>query len=453
MGLGCRLLSGRGGFTLLELLLVVTVLSAVAWMSLGVVSNNADQVRFEDTRNRLQAIRRAIIGDTSRTVNGGPEVRGYVADMGRLPPHLQALVVQEYCNNHPEITTNADDECTKAGGTWASQPGYEQDATTGIWSGWNGPYLSPGFGSTGRYLDGWGRVDTSSHNFGWVFAQDSPNEGDLTIRSRGRDGVAGGGVPYDADYPSVTAAPLIEESEYRFKITESEKASPVDGIGGLRVDFGAAASCWVTEGCSKPSFNDKTTCVDNSGIWMGHCSNSSDETETACMSNGATWTWGGLCSNPSYTTLTACESNGETWRSYEQTWAKPRPRADITNSDDCKNETKTSATTGVWQPSKKLCMAMFVIKDGRPVQLVSRGFVEVQWDGTQKNAEFIFEDTTSATLLEDTYLYQGQMSWGIFEYDSSCQITKPFPAGSARWKNFTYVPGTTLQPFERKINP
>lgn len=43
----------QSGFTLLELLLVVTLLSTTAFMTLSAVENNSDQIRFEDTRNRL----------------------------------------------------------------------------------------------------------------------------------------------------------------------------------------------------------------------------------------------------------------------------------------------------------------------------------------------------------------------------------------------------------------
>lgn len=99
---------------------MVTVLSAVAWMAIGTVSNNSDQVRFDDTRNRLKAIRLAIIGDTSRSLNGGPEIRGYVADMGGLPVDLNALILKDYCSN-PQYT--AEISCNSAGETWRVQGG------------------------------------------------------------------------------------------------------------------------------------------------------------------------------------------------------------------------------------------------------------------------------------------------------------------------------------------
>lgn len=191
------------GFTLLELLLVVTILSAVAWMSLAMVGNDADQVRFEDTRNRLQAIRRAIIGDTSRTINGQPEIRGYVADMGRLPANLNELIAQ------------------------GTQPVYRNYTTYGLWAGWNGPYLrATEVVGSARFQDGWGNRDGSS-NFGWKNYSTSAPTGDLTIQSYGRDGVAAGADPYDADFPPA-GQPIIHGNEYLVKIT-----------GGLQANFGS----------------------------------------------------------------------------------------------------------------------------------------------------------------------------------------------------------------------
>jgi hypothetical protein len=226
---------------------------------------------------------------------------------------------------------------------------------------------------------------------------------DLVVSSLGVDGLSdtapgAGAEPYELDFPFAASPPLIADSHYRIMITDSRTAAAGDATDGLRVDFGAPASCW-----------------------MGTCSNSTFTTEADCVLNGAIWTL-------------------------------VKPRADITNSTDCLTQ------HGAWQPSQNLCMAMRVIQNGVLVQHVSYGATLIQWDGTQKVVEFIFEDTTSPTLTEDTYLFQGQMAWGVFEYDSAtippaCNTNKPFPAGSDPWKNFTYVPGNTLLPFERTINP
>jgi len=242
------------GLTLLELLMVVTILSAVAWMSLGLVNNNTDQVRFEDTRNRLQAIRRAIIGDTSRTLNGRPEVRGYVADMGRLPDNLNALIAREYCRNDPAKTTSTG--CTD----WVSQPAYSYNADYGLWSGWNGPYLAASeLVGYPRFQDGWGNSNDNSSNFGWSYATDSPNAGDLTIQSLGRDGVAAvTSDAYEADYPP-TGQPIIRANEYRVLLTDSGTAAQGDGTGGLRVDFGSPAGPGTVELCMALAFSSGGT--------------------------------------------------------------------------------------------------------------------------------------------------------------------------------------------------
>lgn len=227
----------RRGFTLLELLLVVTILSAVAWVSLSSVSTTMDQVRFDDTRNRLQAIRRAIIGDISRTVNGGPELRGYVADMGKLPEDLNALMAREYCRTDPKKTTAAD-----CGAGWVSQPIFRNYSSTGLWAGWNGPYLPPAeFSRYPRFQDGWGK-DDGTVNFGWNYSYQPGdpatewNAGYLLVQSYGRDGAPGplDDNSFDADYPS-TSQPLVRNSEWRFLVTDS-------GSGGLKVDFGSPAS-------------------------------------------------------------------------------------------------------------------------------------------------------------------------------------------------------------------
>jgi prepilin-type N-terminal cleavage/methylation domain-containing protein len=379
------MLSRRDGFTLLELLLVVTVLSAVAWMSLGVVGNNADQVRFEDTRNRLQAIRRAIIGDTSRTINGQPEVRGYVADMGRLPNSLQELVAREYCEGYPEYATEAD--CKKDGKTWnkTAQPvAYTQDdEDTGIWAGWHGPYLSAGatLSTDGpKFLDGWGNDgDGRRDDFGWNYFQES--DGDVLVQSYGRDGTTTGTEMYDAEYPASTQ-PLIVSSEYRKEI----------GTVTVVMDFSSAAQCFA---CSDGTHSTEATCT---GTWSAH--------------------------------------------------------TDVTSNADC------TGTGDVWQPSENVCMAVAYHKDG----IFYRGNTEaltphiagpqtVTWNGAKNTVTFNFGT--------DDYLYLGQFAYAIVkasaDVDDPCPITQftathSFPSETKLWTPFTYVPGTTLQPFERKIN-
>jgi type II secretory pathway pseudopilin PulG len=275
--------------TLLELLLVVLILSSVAWMSLSVVSNDADQVRFEDTRNRLLAIRRAIIGDTSRTLNGAPEISGYVADMGGPPPNLHALISRYYCKDGAGVTQT---DCEGGGGTWTEQAAYSYNADYRIWAGWNGPYLRAAeLSGNPRFLDGWGN-DNQANNFGWNYVLSST--GDLTIQSFGRDGEAVATTDdYELEYPPSSAQPYIPANAYKILITDEGTAASDDGNGGLFVDFGPIPSCWkcdehesevTRKACIGAGYDwepvtsaeDSTACATNDGIWLPDVSSEED---------------------------------------------------------------------------------------------------------------------------------------------------------------------------------
>lgn len=383
------------GLTLLEMLLVVAILSAVAWTSLAVVGNNSDQVRFDDTRNRLQAIRRAIIGDTSRTLNGGPEVTGYVADMGNLPAKLQALVSRQYCEGQPEVAASAD--CTSV---WVEQPAYGYNSTYGLWAGWNGPYLrATELTGYPRVLDGWGNDNSTSNDFGWSY--EIYSDGDqvhLLVQSLGRDGKSdtehSPDDSYESDYPPAAAPPLpsqrlISDGEHRVKITESGGSVFGDGdsTGVLMVDFGSPPPCW-------------------------HC-------------NG----------DPAIFNRKDCEDGNHTWE----------PVPDAMTEGNC---------TGKWQPKEYLCMGLVSRSNGTVAAPITSSNGTLTWDGSHQEALFIFEDLVGPPYDEDTYLYLGQAAYGIFEYDNDANQCKcpdnPFPADAPKWEVFTCVPGRVIHPFERK---
>jgi prepilin-type N-terminal cleavage/methylation domain-containing protein len=91
------------GFTLLELLLVIVILSAVSFMMLSTVSNDVSQVRYEDTRNRLDHIRTAVLGPkTGSTLWEKAMLSGYVVDNGVLPANIRELVENpDYAGDNP----------------------------------------------------------------------------------------------------------------------------------------------------------------------------------------------------------------------------------------------------------------------------------------------------------------------------------------------------------------
>ncbi|MEQ1638612.1 MAG: prepilin-type N-terminal cleavage/methylation domain-containing protein [Methylococcales bacterium] len=208
------------GFTLLELLVVISLLGLLALSATALVENVGEQDRFEATRSRLAQIRTAIIGDTSRTLNGEPMLSGYVADMGRLPINLQELV--EIGVSQPAwgpIALN-------------TVSGVSVGVTGEIYGGWRGPYLpstpeidSVSVSGSRTFRDGWGTATSAvqPNDYGWVVTKTPAIEPFVTIKvqSLGADGIAGG-TDYDADYPntgSPTADNLVNSSDWQLDLS------------------------------------------------------------------------------------------------------------------------------------------------------------------------------------------------------------------------------------------
>lgn len=220
------------GFTLLEMLLVIFLMALVASAGLMLTEGVEDQAKYDETKRRMELIRKAIVGDPTRTVNGAPEISGFVADMGRLPGCLAELLELgdevlpissprtfiSPCNNAVTISE------------WAFDP------STGIGTGWRGPYLSvmsdhdsvkrfrDGYGNEDIDEDGAGTVDENDDalNFGWVWRMyeangaetSNPDEAVLIrIKSKGFDGQEGNAD----DYPD-ESIDLVKPSDYQVNL-------------------------------------------------------------------------------------------------------------------------------------------------------------------------------------------------------------------------------------------
>jgi len=203
----------RSAFTLLELVIVLLIMTVVASSSLLLVQNKDEQIRYESTKNKLQEIKYAILGDT-----GYPIRPFFLKDMGRLPDNLQELVT---------IGNLAPWDDTRK-------------------RGWRGPYLNGRMDSDGsvRFRDGW-MNDDNSENFGWkVTLEESsaPNEDTnssnqwLKVQSYGSDGTSGGSE-YAIDYPADTSF-LVSKYEFnkefdrQFEITRDRIAEIKSAVTG-----------------------------------------------------------------------------------------------------------------------------------------------------------------------------------------------------------------------------
>lgn len=207
------------GMTLLELLIVVSLLSIVALASTSLIIDNGDLKRQLETESRWDAIRKAIIGEPNLILNGSPYLSGYVTDMGRLPNSIQEIFIQ---GTQPD---------------WTSIDLYEADTANGFSSvlggGWRGPYLYTA--GSREFRDGWNNadfvervdgdgIDDDATNFGWLFTPTGvpPNHTDIAIQSLGDINVLGdaGAVPAGAtdflqDFPTDNALNIVNENEWR----------------------------------------------------------------------------------------------------------------------------------------------------------------------------------------------------------------------------------------------
>lgn len=212
----------REGLTLLELLLVVFILSIVAFSAVSLTHSLDEQSRYEDTKTRLENIRKAVIGRPSQSMNGQPVIDGFVADVGRLPNTLQELLEP------------------------GALPPWHYEPTTGLWAGWRGPYLPAKQESNGMlaYRDGWGNAGPAPHH-GWKTFAILPQSGSLVVESFGADGTPGG-ADYAADYPPSNT--LVEPHDYlvnlkgwsvtvEFVNSSDQDWPPADEVVRLRVYY------------------------------------------------------------------------------------------------------------------------------------------------------------------------------------------------------------------------
>ena len=139
------------GFSLIEILMglvLIAILSAIAIPSFVNFSNDA---RITVTREKMNEMKRAIVGDPRRVANGQYVNPGYENHVGALPTALADL---------------------------HTKPGAVSDFNPFTKRGWRGPYISSS--DSNWNLDAWGTAIVY-------------NSGTRTLTSYGPDRAAGGG--------------------------------------------------------------------------------------------------------------------------------------------------------------------------------------------------------------------------------------------------------------------
>jgi len=125
--------TGKRGFTLLELLLVLVVISLLAALALPVVTGGISRARESTLKTDLQALRKAI--------------DDYYADTGAYPGELEELVKKRYLRRIPV------DPLTEKRDSWVLV--RAEDETPGVKGIVDVRSASPDQAADGSYFRDW----------------------------------------------------------------------------------------------------------------------------------------------------------------------------------------------------------------------------------------------------------------------------------------------------------
>lgn len=437
------------GFTLLEMLLVLFLMALVASAGLMLTEGVEDQAKYDETKRRMALIRTAIVGDPTRTVNGTPEISGFVADMGRLPNDLRELTEQAYCYTTGYVT---EVDCTTNGGTWheaasyalyywCSNPLYltQSDCTTNgaswgpnpanLMVGWRGPYVQAqpeqngyrlirdGYGNSGDNTEG---LTADVRSAGWLYQITGNN---LSLTSVGFE------VNNNAD--DIQDSGFIVEDDWMIDITGGVDArflKPFHSIvlvskcsDPTKTSKSACSSplTWYG-GCNKAGYFNKDSCTlpPASGTWT-RCSDGTNPVDSSACLFPKIWFGDGYgCSDQQKTTKAECSGPTETWRSCSD--------GTSANKDDCLSAgenwfgdtlySQPQSSSNTISRSLNICMIIYY-RDAETIAYAMSDPIPVKEDGTEQTFHFTgFDDGTNPVNL----IPAGSQSIGIYEYDGDC---------------------------------
>ncbi|WP_198242988.1 type II secretion system protein [methane-oxidizing endosymbiont of Gigantopelta aegis] len=455
------------GFSLIELvtvLLIITVLSTIAIRSTVDIGYNA---RYEQTKDRLNSIKQAIIGNPNRYLNGQPDIHGFVADMGRLPDNVRELIQRYNCSNPVGAGPN---NCITPG-TPAWFDTTNVSVSNNLKHGWNGPYLtvSDNPANPDAYTDGWGReaqgycsdptitdqtactgantwtVAANDFNYGWGYVIDNPNTGDLTIKSYGRDQTAGGSGDFEGDYPS--SQPVINQSDWVVSIsggvtigfikpyTPVQRASQPTSLCTDPTNI-TESTCLTPEswygGCSKAGYINKDSCIAAGGNWKS-CSDGVSTNKTTCEAASGHWYGEGYgCSNQQANDKVSCLALSAIWRSCTDNGTITDQATCLLNNQiwygDSNYTVDLPPQPGSYN-SRNICMKVFFRKNDGTVGAAESSAVSiVENGGFQTITLNTFKDSTN-TVVTDIPI--GINSIGIYTHDGTNCTTNIYPADRA----------------------